>query len=229
MAKFLVSTLTILVILISGIAQASIFEPVFWDDKYFIDVSELKPGMKGYGKTVIDGTKIEKIDCEILELMPNSGFDQNTYIICHVSGDLIDRTNGISGGMSGSPVYIDNRLAGAMSGAYYFTDSRTIMVTPIKHMLGVFNTQDPRFNPFKPAPPFEKFDTVNINWQPTRYYTDQLASAQNKTKYFASNNLNIGSSSFSQVALAPNKTQAKLASIANPNTAVFTIIISARS
>lgn len=221
MTKRLFFFVLLLIVALSSAAQAAIFDPIFWDSKYFIDISELKPGMKGYGRTVVDGIKIENIDVEVIECMPNSGFDQNTFILCHVSGDLIDKTNGISGGMSGSPVYFDNRLAGAMSGAYFFTDSRTIMVTPIKHMLQVFNTQDPRFNPFKIASGHEVFDTSKINWQPTRD-NKQLVDAQPvKTQYIPTSGVEINGHIYQTVAVAPNKTQAQLAKIINPQAAIF--------
>ena len=37
----------------------------------FMTVDEIKPGMKGYGKTVFQGTRIEQFDVELLGVLKN--------------------------------------------------------------------------------------------------------------------------------------------------------------
>ena len=76
-------------------------------------LSEVKAGMRGVGRTVFSGTKIEEFNVEILGVLENSGPKQN-IILARLSGGPLERT-GVMQGMSGSPVYLDGRLAGAVA------------------------------------------------------------------------------------------------------------------
>ena len=80
----------------------------------FMPVSEIKPGMKGTGKTVFHGTQIENFQVDIIDIVKGEG-GINYFILANLSGDKIEDAGGISAGMSGSPVYIDDRLIGAVS------------------------------------------------------------------------------------------------------------------
>lgn len=98
-------------------------------------LENLKPGLKGTGKTVIRGTKIEEFDVEIIDLVPKGGFDGGPMILAKFSGPVIDFSNGIAGGYSGSPVYIDGKLLGAVSMAIPFSDTHVGGITPIQRMV----------------------------------------------------------------------------------------------
>lgn len=98
-------------------------------------LDDLKPGMKGIGKTVIRGTEIQEFGVEILELIPEGGFDGGPMILARFSGEVIDFSNGIAGGYSGSPVYIKGKLLGAVSMAIPFTDTHVGGITPIGQMV----------------------------------------------------------------------------------------------
>ncbi|MGZ8780556.1 MAG: SpoIVB peptidase S55 domain-containing protein, partial [Thermoanaerobaculia bacterium] len=63
-------------------------------------LSEVRKGMKGYGLTVFEGTKIEKFDVEILGVMHNIGPGQN-LILAQVDSPVVRRA-GVIAGMSGS-------------------------------------------------------------------------------------------------------------------------------
>lgn len=97
-------------------------------------VSDLQVGMHGIAKTVVEGTKIEDFDVEILGVMKGQG-PSGDLILVRTSGPVIDRTGGIAQGMSGSPVYIDGKLVGAIAYGWSMTDHRVGMVTPIGDML----------------------------------------------------------------------------------------------
>ena len=97
-------------------------------------VSDLVLGMHGIAKTVVQGTKIEDFDVEILGVMKNQG-PSGDLILVRTSGSVIDRTGGIAQGMSGSPVYIDGKLVGAIAYGWSLTDHKIGMVTPIGDML----------------------------------------------------------------------------------------------
>lgn len=99
------------------------------------ELKDLIPGLKGEALTVIRGTKIEKFDVEIIELIPDGGFDGGPLILAHFTGPVVDHSNGIAAGYSGSPVYIDGKLLGAVSAAIPFTDTHVGGITPIGSMM----------------------------------------------------------------------------------------------
>lgn len=136
-AKKLIKTIYLALILLSAI-------PVLAEETEFFPLKEIQVGMKGYGKTVISGRKIEKFDVEILGVVNNNKINESTLIngksiLVKVSGDVIKRAGGIAAGMSGSPVYIDNRLVGGISSGWLMTDHTVGLVTPIEEMLEIWN------------------------------------------------------------------------------------------
>lgn len=104
----------------------------------FMPVSEIKPGMKGIGKTVFHGTQIETFQVDIIDIVKGEGGISH-FILANLSGDKIKDGGGIAEGMSGSPVYIDNRLVGAVSHAWEMSEHNLCLVTPIQEMLEIFN------------------------------------------------------------------------------------------
>ena len=104
-------------------------------------VEDLKPGMRGYAKTVISGDTIETFPVEVLGV---TGSDSAGYqILIRAGGDVIARSGGIAQGMSGSPVYIDGRLAGAIAYGKAFTDPHYCLLTPIHDMLDILDKPEP--------------------------------------------------------------------------------------
>ncbi len=97
-------------------------------------VAEVRPGMRGIGRTVVQGTAVESFDVQILEVVPGAG-PAGDLILVRVSGPLIARTGGIAAGMSGSPVYVNGRLVGAIAFGWAFADHSLGLVTPIETML----------------------------------------------------------------------------------------------
>ncbi len=81
-----------------------------------IPLSEIKPGMKGYGLTVVRGTEISRFEVEVVDVLDEPG-QRNDFIVVRVFGEAIQRSGGIAQGMSGSPVYFEEKLAGALSRA----------------------------------------------------------------------------------------------------------------
>lgn len=101
-----------------------------------MSVDELRPGMKGVGKTVFSGTTIEEFDVEILAVLKNDS-QIGDVIMAKVSGSSLGLENvGIVAGMSGSPIYIDGKLIGALAFAQSFSKAPMIAgITPIHEML----------------------------------------------------------------------------------------------
>jgi len=104
----------------------------------FMSTSEIKPGMKGIGKTVFHGTQIEIFQVDIIDIVKGEG-GVSHFILANLSGDKIERGGGISEGMSGSPVYIDDRLIGAVSYAWEMSEHNLCLITPIQDMLEILN------------------------------------------------------------------------------------------
>ena len=104
----------------------------------FMPISEISPGMKGIGKTVFQGTQIETFQVDIIDIAKGEDGIAN-LILANLSGDKIKDGGGISGGMSGSPVYIDDRLIGAVSYTWEMSEHNICLITPIQEMLKIFD------------------------------------------------------------------------------------------
>jgi hypothetical protein len=103
---------------------------------HFYPLEMVKPGQKGYGKTVFSGTQVESFDVEILGVLKNIGPKQN-LILARLSGEKLNNT-GVFAGMSGSPVYLENRLVGAVAYAFSFSKEPFAGITPIQEMVDIF-------------------------------------------------------------------------------------------
>ncbi len=111
-------------------------------------LSEVRPGMRGIGKTVISGQKVEEFQFEVMEIL-QWGFGPITaekLIMFRMLGPLTDKTGGSAAGMSGSPLYINGRLIGALSASFNWqTPRRDIaLATPIEDMLKVLERRPAR-------------------------------------------------------------------------------------
>jgi hypothetical protein len=98
-----------------------------------IDVSEITPGMRGYGLTVFRGTTVERFDVEVIDVLHNFRPDQD-LILVRTPHPVLDEAH-VVGGMSGSPIYFDGRLAGAYAYGWPFSSEPVAGVTPIRNML----------------------------------------------------------------------------------------------
>jgi len=100
-----------------------------------LPLDQVKPGMRGEVYTIIEGDKIEKLDLEVIGILPNLMGPQQDIILVRLVGDRAAEV-GVAAGMSGSPVYIDGKLVGALSLKFgIFTKEALGGVTPIAHML----------------------------------------------------------------------------------------------
>lgn len=110
-----------------------------------IRVKEIKPGMKGYGLTVFQGTKVERFEVEVLGVLPKANAGHDLIFIKMTGGPLNARGVNIAAGMSGSPIYINGRLAGAVSMTFWgFPKEPQCLVTPIEDMLEALDPRLPR-------------------------------------------------------------------------------------
>lgn len=128
-----------------------------------IALDDIKPGMKGEWRTVVQGTALQTYHLEVLGIMKNFIGPQRSVIICQAL-DPSQIQNGPVAGMSGSPVYIEGKLAGAY--AYGFLnpkDQAIIGVTPIDYMKEVLAVPSEPPLPGRPGPPSLADDSANGN------------------------------------------------------------------
>lgn len=104
----------------------------------FMPVSDVKSGMEGTAKTVMEGTAISDFHVKVLGVMKDRG-PSGDLILAEFSGAPIERAGGIAHGMSGSPVYIDGKLVGAVAYGWGFSRSNIGMITPIEQMVKLWN------------------------------------------------------------------------------------------
>jgi len=117
--------LAIAAVLTAGFAAADTTMPL----------SQIHKGMRGYGVTVFEGTKLERFDVEILGVLNNIGPGQD-MILAKVDSPEV-RRSGVIAGMSGSPIYIDGKCIGALSYGWQFAKEPVAGITPIDEMLKI--------------------------------------------------------------------------------------------
>jgi hypothetical protein len=99
----------------------------------FMQVGEIRPGMRGYGLSVFRGTVPERFDVEVIDVLRNFRPDQDLILI-RTPHPLLNRARGVAG-MSGSPIFLEGRLAGAYSYGWSYGMEPVVGVTPIANML----------------------------------------------------------------------------------------------
>ncbi len=103
----------------------------------FFPIDKVKPGMRAVGYTVVVGGEPKKFDLEILGVLKGFPNPQQSAVLSRLLGEEMNHT-GVFQGMSGSPVYIDGKLLGAVAFGYQFAKDPIAGITPIQHMIEVF-------------------------------------------------------------------------------------------
>ena len=106
-----------------------------WDPAKYIDIDEIKPGMKAHCLTVYGIAGIEKFSLEVVDVVRNKEPGRNAILVRGTDERFIH--TGPVGGCSGSPVYIDGRLAGALAFGWLYSKDPLYGATPIAEMLAV--------------------------------------------------------------------------------------------
>jgi hypothetical protein len=99
----------------------------------FFPLQDVHPGLRGVGRTVFQGDRIEEFQVEILGVLQNLGPKQ-TIILARLGGGPLAET-GVLQGMSGSPVYIGGKLLGAIALGFPFSKEPIAGIQPIEAML----------------------------------------------------------------------------------------------
>jgi hypothetical protein len=98
-----------------------------------MDVSEVRPGMRGYGLTVFRGTTPERFDVEVIDVLHQFRPDQD-LILVRTTHPILEEAPTV-GGMSGSPIYLEDRLVGAYAYGWPYGRQPVAGVTPIANMM----------------------------------------------------------------------------------------------
>src|SRR3954466_13804053 len=115
--------------------QKSLFDPA-----RHMRVSEVRPGMKGYGLSVFSGTKIERFDVEVIDILRkfNPTYD---VVLIKAKGQNLEHTGSVAG-MSGSPIFLKDdqgreRMIGAFAYGWPLVKDPVAGGQPIEYMLGI--------------------------------------------------------------------------------------------
>ena len=135
--------------MIAAVAIVMLCGSMFWGPSVYaaqervdtIDVSELRPGMKGHGMTVFRGLEPESFDVEVIGIIRRGG-QLGNMVLVRVSGAAVEAAGGVAEGMSGSPVYVGGKLAGAIAYVFPGSDHFVAGVTPIADMLRMLDYPD---------------------------------------------------------------------------------------
>ena len=102
----------------------------------FFPLRDIRPGLKGVGRTIFQGNKVQEFQVEFLGVLKNFLAPKHDVILARLSGGPLAET-GVVAGMSGSPVYVDGKLVGAVALAFPFAKEAITGITPIREMLEV--------------------------------------------------------------------------------------------
>jgi hypothetical protein len=148
-----------------------------FDPARHMHISEVKPGMKGYGLGVFQGTKIERFDVEVISVLHNFNPKEDVVLIrCH--GANLEHTGPIAG-MSGSPIYLTDeqgksRLIGAFAFGWSLLKDPIAGVQPIEYMLDIGTNG--QANPSAPPAGMRTSSKITYVYDPFRYRAKQLTT-----------------------------------------------------
>jgi hypothetical protein len=172
------NSIIILLLSISGAARGEIdaAQPqgkTLFDPARHMRVSEVKPGMTGYGLTVFHDTKIERFNVEVISVLHNFNPKYDVVLI-RCLDERLQHTGAIAG-MSGSPIFLKDdqgheRMIGAFAYGWPLIKDPVAGVQPIEYMLEVGSTLKPEASATQPAGSFStmpahhklaKYDPLN--------------------------------------------------------------------
>jgi SpoIVB peptidase S55 len=117
-----------------------------------LPLDQVKAGMKGKGRSVFQGNRIEEFDVEIIGVLKNVE-PKKSIILARLKGGILEEA-GVISGMSGSPVYVDGKLIGAVAYSLgTFVKEPIAGITPIGEMMAISEKRKkgPVFSPQVPV------------------------------------------------------------------------------
>ncbi len=176
LAGFVLRALPILLALGASLCTACYAgEP---DPKTYWDVGQIRPGMKGTGRTVMVGTKLDDFGAEVLGVLKDVSPGRD-MVLCRLTGCNLEHA-GIIQGMSGSPIYIQGKLLGAVAFAWEFAKDPIAGVTPFSQMIQYVRSNDRRIAAESKEIGSQKFHAANLPIVPL---IDGLAGEDTETSW----------------------------------------------
>lgn len=110
-----------------------------FDPARHMRVDEVKEGMKGYGLSVLSGTKITRFEVEVITVLHDAFGPDQSVVMIQCLDDYMKHVGPIAG-CSGSPIYLydasgNARLIGAYAFGWDLARDPIIGVQPIEYML----------------------------------------------------------------------------------------------
>jgi len=174
------------------------------DSFSILPVSQIKAGMKGKGKSVFMGSKIEEFDVEILGVLHNFQPKRN-LILAKLKNSILDEA-GVIQGMSGSPVYVDGKLIGAVAYSYgTFTKEAIAGITPIAEMLAI-SEGDISKSSFSPRIPIKKHLTLEELFEINKEFFQARSAGADEGQIFKPLSIPLVFSGFSSPVFEKAKT-----------------------
>ena len=173
MAKRFALSLAMLLMANLGKAGADSQPATLFDPARHMHVSEVKRGMKGYGLSVFSGTKIEKFDVVVVDVVKNFN-PKYDVILIRCPQEFLKNTGPIEG-MSGSPIFLYDdtgraRMIGAFAYGWPFSKDCLAGVQPIEYMLQLSTSH------LQPSPAVKQVAPAHANGMSTspRWSLDQV-------------------------------------------------------
>jgi hypothetical protein len=113
----------------------------------YMPLTDIKPGMTGYGLTVWHGTKVEKFNIQVIGVVKKMLSGRDAILARLSGGEMGSARNCVVKGMSGSPCYINGKLIGAVSFGFDFSKEPICGITPIVDMLDALADPTPGHPP----------------------------------------------------------------------------------
>lgn len=117
-------------------------QPFRLDPAKYMGIPQIKPGMRGIGRSVFSGTEIKEFNVEVISVLPKFA-PKMDMILIRCSGAGLEHS-GIIAGMSGSPIYLPDpndgnklKMIGALAYGWSFNKDPIAGVQPIAQMLSV--------------------------------------------------------------------------------------------
>jgi hypothetical protein len=107
-------------------------------------LSQVRPGMVGYGLTTFKGTTISRFQVTVIGILRKENAGHDLILIRMSGGPITERGANLIHGMSGSPIYINDKIIGAFSMGEQFPKEPLGMVTPIEDMLEAWDPGIPQ-------------------------------------------------------------------------------------
>lgn len=136
------------ILLVAAAARPCLGATDLWDAGRYMRVSEVRPGMTGYGLSVFSGSRIDRFDVEVIDVLRNLVNPKSDVVLVTCKGDYLNHVGPVEG-MSGSPIYLYDvadtqhlhpRMIGAFAYGWEWAKDPIGGVQPIEYMLKIQQT-----------------------------------------------------------------------------------------